>query len=79
MVGERNVPGYPRQWVALSADCSPVGSYSRGLDALWGTYQWLDRALKVHNKTGIWRRRRDEYEARPQTAGSCCHAGQSHA
>ena len=22
-------------------------SYSRGVDALWGTYQWLDRAPKA--------------------------------
>jgi len=37
-------------------------AYSRGLDGLWGMYQWLDRAPKGRNETGIWWRRRDEYE-----------------
>jgi len=37
-------------------------TYARGLDALWGMYQWLDRAPKGRNETGIWWRRHDEYE-----------------
>jgi predicted dithiol-disulfide oxidoreductase (DUF899 family) len=37
-------------------------AYSRGLDALWGMYQWLDRAPRGRNETDIWFRRRDEYE-----------------
>jgi predicted dithiol-disulfide oxidoreductase (DUF899 family) len=37
-------------------------SYSRGLDGLWGMYQWLDRAPKGRNESGIWWRRHDEYE-----------------
>jgi predicted dithiol-disulfide oxidoreductase (DUF899 family) len=36
-------------------------TYARGLDALWGMYQWLDRAPKGRNETGIWWRRHDEY------------------
>jgi predicted dithiol-disulfide oxidoreductase (DUF899 family) len=36
-------------------------TYARGLDSLWGMYQWLDRAPKGRNETGIWFRRRDEY------------------
>jgi predicted dithiol-disulfide oxidoreductase (DUF899 family) len=36
-------------------------AYARGVDALWGMYQWLDRAPKGRNETGIWFRRRDEY------------------
>jgi predicted dithiol-disulfide oxidoreductase (DUF899 family) len=36
--------------------------YARGLDALWGMYQWLDRAPKGRNETGPWFRRRDEYD-----------------
>ncbi|MDB5322271.1 MAG: hypothetical protein JWN40_3902 [Phycisphaerales bacterium] len=36
-------------------------TYSRGLDALWGMYQWLDRAPKGRNETNIWWRRHDEY------------------
>ena len=37
-------------------------TYSRGLDSLWGMYQWLDRAPKGRNETGIWWRRHDEYD-----------------
>jgi predicted dithiol-disulfide oxidoreductase (DUF899 family) len=40
-------------------------AYSRGLDGLWGMYQWLDRAPKGRNETGLWWRRHDEYEAIP--------------
>ncbi|MDX0422391.1 DUF899 domain-containing protein [Sinorhizobium medicae] len=36
-------------------------SYARGLDGLWGMYQWLDRASKGRNENGIWWRRHDEY------------------
>jgi predicted dithiol-disulfide oxidoreductase (DUF899 family) len=37
-------------------------TYARGLDDLWGMYQWLDRAPKGRNETGIWWRRHDEYD-----------------
>jgi predicted dithiol-disulfide oxidoreductase (DUF899 family) len=37
-------------------------TYSRGLDGLWGMYQWLDRAPKGRNEKDIWWRRHDEYE-----------------
>jgi predicted dithiol-disulfide oxidoreductase (DUF899 family) len=37
-------------------------TYSRGVDALWGMYQWLDRAPRGRNETGVWWRRHDEYE-----------------
>jgi predicted dithiol-disulfide oxidoreductase (DUF899 family) len=36
-------------------------AFARGLDAMWGMYQWLDRAPLGRNETGIWFRRRDEY------------------
>jgi predicted dithiol-disulfide oxidoreductase (DUF899 family) len=39
-------------------------TYARGLDGLWGMYQWLDRAPKGRNETGIWLRRHDEYDKR---------------
>jgi predicted dithiol-disulfide oxidoreductase (DUF899 family) len=38
--------------------------YARGVDALWGMYQWLDRAPKGRNETGVWWRRHDEYDKR---------------
>jgi predicted dithiol-disulfide oxidoreductase (DUF899 family) len=36
-------------------------AYARGLDGLWSMYQWLDRAPKGRNETGVWWRRHDEY------------------
>jgi predicted dithiol-disulfide oxidoreductase (DUF899 family) len=39
-------------------------TYARGLDGLWGMYQWLDRAPKGRNETGVWMRRHDEYDKR---------------
>jgi predicted dithiol-disulfide oxidoreductase (DUF899 family) len=38
-------------------------TYARGLDGLWGAYQWLDRAPKGRNEAGgPWWRRHDEYD-----------------
>jgi predicted dithiol-disulfide oxidoreductase (DUF899 family) len=39
-------------------------TYARGLDGLWGMYQWLDRAPLGRNETGLWWRRHDEYGKR---------------
>ena len=39
-------------------------AYARGLDGLWGMYQWLDRAPLGRNETGFWWRRHDEYDRR---------------
>jgi predicted dithiol-disulfide oxidoreductase (DUF899 family) len=36
-------------------------AYARGVDVLWSTYQWLDRAPLGRNETGFWWRRHDEY------------------
>ncbi len=36
-------------------------AFQRGVDGLWGMYQWLDRAPRGRNETSIWMRRRDEY------------------
>jgi predicted dithiol-disulfide oxidoreductase (DUF899 family) len=38
-------------------------AYARGLDGLWGMYQWLDRAPLGRNESGPWWRRKDEYQA----------------
>ncbi|HYM17188.1 MAG TPA: DUF899 family protein [Micropepsaceae bacterium] len=35
--------------------------YARGLDGLWGMYQWLDRAPLGRNEKGYWLRRHDDY------------------
>jgi predicted dithiol-disulfide oxidoreductase (DUF899 family) len=37
-------------------------TYSRGVDGLWGMFQWLDRAPKGRNETRLWWRRHDEYD-----------------
>ena len=37
-------------------------TYARGLDGLWGMYQWLDRAPKGRNEAGVWWRHHDSYE-----------------
>jgi predicted dithiol-disulfide oxidoreductase (DUF899 family) len=39
-------------------------TYARGLDGLWGMYQWLDRAPTGRNENGLWWRRNDEYDKR---------------
>jgi predicted dithiol-disulfide oxidoreductase (DUF899 family) len=39
-------------------------AYARGLDGLWGMYQWLDRAPRGRNETGVWWRHHDEYDKR---------------
>ena len=39
-------------------------TYARGLDGLWGMYQWLDHAPMGRNETGVWWRRHDEYGKR---------------
>ena len=36
-------------------------TYARGLDGLWGMYQWLDRAPLGRNETGVWWRHHDQY------------------
>lgn len=65
-----DVPTYTRERPGLSAFVLEGGAvyhtystYSRGLDGLWGMYQWLDRAPRGRNETGVWWRRRDEYAA----------------
>jgi predicted dithiol-disulfide oxidoreductase (DUF899 family) len=67
MVGT-DVATYTREAPGMSAFALEDGvvyhtysAYARGLDALWGMYQWLDRAPRGRNETGPWFRRRDEY------------------
>jgi len=38
-------------------------AYARGLDGIWGMYQWLDRAPLGRNEDGFWWRRHDEYDS----------------
>jgi predicted dithiol-disulfide oxidoreductase (DUF899 family) len=63
-----DAPTYARDRPGLSAFVDEDGvvyhtysTYSRGVDGVWGMYQWLDRAPKGRNETGAWWRRHDEY------------------
>jgi predicted dithiol-disulfide oxidoreductase (DUF899 family) len=64
-------PTYTRERPGVSAFALEDGAvyhtysaFARGLDALWGMYQWLDRAPKGRNETDLWFRRHDEYGKR---------------
>jgi predicted dithiol-disulfide oxidoreductase (DUF899 family) len=66
-----DVATYTRERPGMSAFAIEDGvvyhaysTYARGLDGLWGMYQWLDRAPRGRNETGIWWRRHDEYGRR---------------
>jgi predicted dithiol-disulfide oxidoreductase (DUF899 family) len=43
-------------------------AFSRGVDAIWGAYHWLDRAPKGRNEASYWWRRHDEYDKRLASA-----------
>ena len=65
-----DAPTYTRDRPGMSAFVLEDGvvyhtysAYARGLDGLWGMYQWLDRAPKGRNETGVWWRRHDEYDS----------------
>ena len=63
-------PTFRREGPGMSAFARQDGAvyhtystYGRGLDILWGMYQWLDRAPLGRNESGMWWRRHDEYDA----------------
>jgi predicted dithiol-disulfide oxidoreductase (DUF899 family) len=63
-----DVATYMREQPGMSAFVRDGGvvyhtysTYARGVDALWGMYQWLDRAPLGRNESGTWWRRHDEY------------------
>jgi predicted dithiol-disulfide oxidoreductase (DUF899 family) len=58
----REQPGMSAFALEGGAVYHTYSAYARGLDGLWGMYQWLDRAPKGRNETGAWWRRRDEYQ-----------------
>jgi len=39
-------------------------AFARGLDGLWGAYQWLDRAPRGRNEPTYWWRHHDSYDKR---------------
>jgi predicted dithiol-disulfide oxidoreductase (DUF899 family) len=65
------VPMYLRELPGMSAFALEGGdvyhtysAYERGLDVLWSTYQWLDRAPRGRNEPVEWWCRHDEYGKR---------------
>jgi predicted dithiol-disulfide oxidoreductase (DUF899 family) len=59
----REAPGMSAFALEDGAVYHTYSAYARGLDALWGMYQWLDRAPLGRNETGVWWRRHDEYSS----------------
>ena len=66
-----DTPTYVRERPGMSAFVIEGGvvhhaysTYARGLDGLWGAYQWLDRAPRGRNETNLWWKRHDEYDGR---------------
>jgi predicted dithiol-disulfide oxidoreductase (DUF899 family) len=58
----REAPGMSAFALADGIVFHTYSTYARGLDGLWGMYQWLDRAPKGRDESGgAWWRRRDEY------------------
>jgi predicted dithiol-disulfide oxidoreductase (DUF899 family) len=57
----RERPGMSAFTLEDGAVYHTYSTYARGLDGLWGMYQWLDRAPKGRNETRLWWRRHDEY------------------
>jgi predicted dithiol-disulfide oxidoreductase (DUF899 family) len=60
----REAPGVSAFVLRDGAVYHTYSAYARGLDGLWGMYQWLDRAPLGRNEEeeGLWFRRHDEYE-----------------
>jgi predicted dithiol-disulfide oxidoreductase (DUF899 family) len=59
----REQPGMSAFALENGAVYHTYSAYARGLDGLWGAYQWLDRGPLGRNETGFWWRRHDEYES----------------
>ena len=64
-----DVASYVRERPGMSAFALEDGvvyhtysTYARGLDALWGMYQWLDRTPKGRNEPNYWLRHHDAYD-----------------
>ena len=58
---ERERPGMSAFVLEDGVVYHTYSAYARGLDAMWGMYQWLDRAPRGRNEKDLWFRRHDEY------------------
>ncbi|WP_437606355.1 thioredoxin family protein [Sorangium sp. So ce834] len=68
----RDRPGMSAFALEDGAVYHTYSAYARGLDGLWGAYQWLDRAPRGRNETGVWWRRHDEYDTPAKSVGAPC-------
>jgi predicted dithiol-disulfide oxidoreductase (DUF899 family) len=59
----KEAPGLSAFAVADGVVYHTYSAYARGLDGLWGAYQWLDRAPLGRNEPDYWWRRHDEYDS----------------
>jgi predicted dithiol-disulfide oxidoreductase (DUF899 family) len=69
----REAPGMSAFALSDGVVYHTYSAYTRGLDGLWGMYQWLDRAPRGRNETMVrgfgdlrgasWYRRHDEYDS----------------
>ena len=59
----RELPGVSAFVLEDGVSYHTYSAYARGLDGLWGMYQWLDRA-PLGREPDNWFRRHDEYESR---------------
>ncbi len=66
-----DVPTYARERPGMSSFVLEDGvvyhtysAFARGLDGLWGMYQWLDRSPKGRNESAYWLRHHDAYDSR---------------
>jgi len=57
----RQLPGMSAFVLENGVVYHTYSAYARGLDGLWGMYQWLDRAPKGRNESGMWWRHHDRY------------------
>src|SRR5919112_351797 len=71
-----DVPTYTREASGMSAFALSDGviyhtysTYARGLDVLWGMYQWLDRAPNGRNEPVPWIHRHNEYKGVDRKSG----------
>jgi len=59
----RDLPGMSAFVLEDGVVYHTYSTYARGLDGLWGMYQWLDRAPLGRNEQGFWWRHHDKYAA----------------
>jgi len=57
----RDLPGLSAFALEDGVVYHTYSTYARGLDGLWGMYQWLDRAPLGRNEHGFWWRHHDRY------------------